>query len=310
MFTRVFADQPVWDWIGQQAPDRLLLLGDSLYLDLLVDGPHPELMDEVTFAEHLFTLYTELMTQPQFATLVSTLPPGSVNAIWDDHDFLWDDADGAELGMLHSGKIRLSTAFHERFRIALAQALAPDSFPQSHDDAVFWDPDQPPLSTPSIQLAPDVWLHLTDGRSHRTRRWLLRESRRTLFGAAQKDAFAAAIDGAPQALHLWASGSTIAGYQHFGRDLDWLKDLASRQRMLVLSGNIHRNELDAFFTNGFPLHEATSSGAAVRDAVIVGAQRQNYGLLDIDDGTVTIRLFKGNRLQHQRVLDRQSWLPV
>src|SRR5690606_20184796 len=131
-------------------------------------------------------------------------------------------------------------------------------------------------------IEPDLWLHLSDGRTHRTRTWLLQESRRTLLGAAQRNAFSAVINAESQAVHLWASGSTVAGYQRYTHDLAWLKELASRQRMLVLSGDIHRNELDAFYTGGFPLHEATSSGAGVRDAVVVGTSLQNYGVLDID----------------------------
>ena len=162
-------------------------------------------------------------------------------------------------------------------------------------------------------MAADVWLHLSDGRTHRTRTFLLSQAKRTLLGSAQKDQFAPAISSNPQALHLWASGSTVAGYQPYTRDLDWLKALAAQQRILVLSGDIHRNDLDAFYTGGsgrFPLHEATSSGAAVRDAVVFGAALQNYGLLDIDAAQVTIQLFKRNRLELQRVLDRQTWLPT
>jgi len=211
---------------------------------------------------------------------------------------------------VHTEKVRLTTAFFEAFRSALDQQLAPGSFPPVYNDARFWDPAQPPLSTPSIQLAPDVWLHLSDGRTHRTRTWLLSESKRTLFGAAQRNHFSQAIQNDPQAIHLWASGSTIAGYQRYTADQNWLKSLAAAQRMLVLSGDIHRNELDAFFTGGWPLHEATTSGAAVRDAVVVGAARKNYGLLDIDANTVSIELFKNKQPEQQRVLDRQTWLPV
>lgn len=31
--TNVFSDQPVWEWIGAHAPDHLILLGDSMYLE-------------------------------------------------------------------------------------------------------------------------------------------------------------------------------------------------------------------------------------------------------------------------------------
>lgn len=309
MFNRVYADQPVWDWIAARNVDRLLLLGDSLYLDLKTDV-HPQDMDDDAFARHLHTLYRELMAQPQFAALVRALPAGAVNAIWDDHDFLWNDAMGAEVHPVHSGKLRISTAMHEAFRRALAARLAPGSFPAVYNDPVFWNPAQPPLATPSLDIAPGVRLHLTDGRTFRTRTWLLAEAKRTLFGPAQRQQLQAAVEAAPEAIHLWASGSTIAGYQRYTRDWQWLQSLAARQRMLVLSGDIHRNNLDAFMTSGLPIHEATSSGAAVRDAVVVGAGRQNHGIVETGPEQVTIELFKRNQRQLRRVLDRASWLPV
>jgi alkaline phosphatase D len=306
--TRVFGNQPLWDWIAAQAPDHLVLLGDSLYLDVL--GPaHPRDMSEVEFAQHLHTLYGELIAQPQFAALVQALPAGAVHAIWDDHDFLWDGAQGAEVHPVHTGHVRLATAFLEAFRRALAQRFAPGSFPAAFDDAVFWDLTQPPLATPTVVLAPDLLLHLSDTRTFRTRTWLIPENRRTLFGPAQRAQFAAAIQAAPDAIHLWASGTTIAGYQEYAGDLGWLEGLAAGSRMLVLSGDIHRNRLDAFYTGGWPMHEATSSGAAVRDAVVVGATRRNHGLLDIDAATVAISLYRGTQREQRRVLGRGNWLP-
>ena len=304
----MFAQQPVWTWIAQLNPDHLVLLGDKFYLDL--NGPqHPEAMTDDEFAQHQFALYGELIAQGEFAALAATLP-GRVHALWDDHDFLWNDACGAEVHPLHSGKVRLSTAFLEVFRAALAQGLAPGSFPAVYNDARFWDAAQPPLATPSLALAPDLWLHLSDGRTFRTRTWGVRESRRTLLGAAQRDRFTQAITAQPQALHLFASGSTVAGWQRYATDLAWLEGLAANQRMLVLSGDIHRNRLDGFYTGGFPLHEATASGAAVRDAVVVGAHRENFGILDIDPMQVTISLFRRGQPEDQRVLDRHTWLPV
>jgi len=313
MFNRVFADQPVWGWIGAHAPDRLVLLGDSTYLDLKTAIP-PQVMGDDEFARHLFLRYSELIAQPLFAALVAALPAGSVDAIWDDHDFLWNDATGAEVHPLHTEKVRLSTAFLEAFRSALHQRLAPGSFPSAYNDAVFWDLNQPPLTTPSIPLAPDLWLHLTDGRTFRTRTLGKPESKRTIFGTAQLDRFDAAIQAAPaDAVHLWASGSTIAGYQRYARDKQRLFAMAAQHRMLVLSGDIHHNDMDAFFTGGaLPLHEATSSGAAVKDTVIVGDPRRNFGLLVVDAQQVTIELFTDNVVppEHRRVLDRQTWVPV
>jgi alkaline phosphatase D len=313
--TTRFKDQPVWDWIAAQQPDRLLLLGDSLYLDVPLDGPHPRDMSDDGFAQHLHRRYTELIAQPQFAALVRALPAGAVNAIWDDHDFLWNDAEGAEAKAtpLHREKVRLSTAFLETFREALRQRLAHGAFPDAYNDARFWDLAQPELKTPSLALAADVWLHLTDGRSHRTRTWPLPESRRTLLGLAQRQRLEAAVRAAPQALHLLASGSTLGAWKrHYARDWSWLLQLAKAHRLLVLSGDIHRNETDAYVKDGLPLHEATSSGAAVKDAVVVGTMRRNFGLLDIGPQQLTMRLFADNTEQTQwtRRLDRNTWLPA
>lgn len=320
LFTRVFSQQPVWDWIGQQRPDHLVLLGDSVYLDL--KGPQdPRDMDDAAFAQHLLTLYQELLAQPQFAALVRSLPAWRVHTIWDDHDFLWNNACGAEVHPVHTVKLRCSTVLHEAFRRALSSGLGASRFPATLAAAHLQQPalaSQAPLSAPSIALPENTWLHLSDGRTHRTRTWLLAESKRTLFGRAQCAAFSAAIGaagsagppGAPPPVHLFASGSTLAGYARYERDWHWLTTLAAKHRMLVLSGDLHRNALDAFHTGGLPLHESTSSGAAVRDAVIVGASRQNHGLLDVTAHTVTTRLYKRNVLEQERVLDRSSWLPV
>ena len=135
--TPYFSDQPVWSWIAARQPDHLVLLGDSTYLDVAKGGGHPEQMGEDEFAQHLFRLYRELRSQPQFAALVRQLLAGPVRTVWDDHDFLWNDANGAEANPVHRGKVRLSTAFHEAFRRALAVGLTAGSFPVSCSDAVF-----------------------------------------------------------------------------------------------------------------------------------------------------------------------------
>lgn len=314
--TTAFPEQPVWDWIAAQQPDQLLLLGDSMYLDVPLAGEHPRDMTDMDFAQHLHQRYSELLAQPRFSALVRALPPGAVKAIWDDHDFLWNDAQGAEAqaSPVHRGKVRLTTAFMEAFRGSLAARLAAGSFPATASDPSLWNPVQPTLSTPSFQLAPDLWLHLSDGRTWRTRTWPLPASKRHLLGQAQRQQLGAVIQGSPQAVHLLASGSTLAEWKrNYATDWQWLLQQAATRRLLVLSGDIHRNETDAFFTQpgGLPLHEATSSGVAVKDAVILGKRRRNYGLLDVDGTHLTMRVFADNAEETAwtRKLDYQTWLP-
>lgn len=316
MLASKFPQQPVWDWIASQQPDYLVLLGDSIYLDVNAGTPHPQIMSDVGFAQSLLRLYTAQLNQPAFRALVRSMPNNRVWSIWDDHDFLWNDACGDNIGRnpVYHEKIRLTTAFQEVFRAALANSLANGSFPTVYNDAAFWDLDQRPLAYPSVPLNDNTWLHLTDGRTYRTLTWPLPESKRTLLGDDQKAQLAAAIAAAPaDAVHLFASGSTMATYKtRYARDWQWLTRLAARRRMLVLSGDIHRNETDAFFTAGFPLHEATSSGAAVKDAVILGKTRRNFGIVEVNDDTVGFTLYANGRPETRltRQLLRSSWLPV
>ena len=68
----VFAQQPVWDQIAAQHPDRLLLLGDSVYLD----GPpfpnniHPRELENNDFLLHVLKRWQVQLDQPQFRALV------------------------------------------------------------------------------------------------------------------------------------------------------------------------------------------------------------------------------------------------
>lgn len=310
MSQSVFPDQPVWSWIAATQPDHLLLLGDSIYLD--IDAPkRPALMSDDEFAQLLHLRWRAQLAQPQFRALLAQLGRSHASAIWDDHDFLWDGAAGGAIRRqpTQNGKISLSNAFFTAFRAALD---APDSFPASYNDARFWRADEPAPACPSLELQPGLWLHLSDGRSWRTETRFVAQAQRELLGAAQRERFGRAMSDAPQALHLFASGSTSKDWKSFPNDWDWLRAQASQQRILLLSGDVHHNDVDAFYTGGLPLHEATSSGAAVRDAVVVGSKQQNYGLLDIAADTVEIRLFKANQpepLLHRK-LSRLSWLPI
>ena len=80
----VFAQQPVWDQIAAQRPDRLLLLGDSVYIDAPpypIGMTHPKQMAPVEFLQHVLHRWRTQLDQPQFRALVSAVP---TDAIWDE----------------------------------------------------------------------------------------------------------------------------------------------------------------------------------------------------------------------------------
>jgi len=309
--THAFKDQPVWDRIAQEKPDYLLLLGDLLYLDINT-VPHPIDMDVNEFAYLAHTRYTQLMQQPQFLKLVRNIEPGRVFATWDDHDFLWDNAHGASVRRTptQADKIDRSTAMHMAFRKALATGLKLHSFPAQHGDPVFWQQPQAPLDTPSVKLSEKVVLHLSDVRTYRTPLLGVAAAKRTLLGAAQRAKLGAAIaKGGADTIHLFASATTLHDWRHYPEDLNWLRGLAAKHRILVLSGDVHENRTETFNTEGLPLHELTSSGAAVCSGVTVGGRQQNFGLLDIANDLISAKLYHFGQAQSDldRIYDPVAW---
>lgn len=288
MSTTVFADQPVWDQIRARRPDHLVLTGDSIYIDTPPYAQHPSTMSDNDFAVHAHRRWLDLLAQPQWRALVGQ-PTLHAHAIWDDHDFLWNNAAGASVGgnPLHQGKARISRALFNAFRRALDQRLRNGSFPAAYNDASLWQPNEPAPGYHAVDLAADIVLHLTDGRSER--------DSATLLGPAQRQAIAARMAQSPDnAVHLLASGSVVearAGesWLRCADDYGWLLRQAQQHKILVLSGDIHDNRFDELDAGaGRRLFDATSSGAAVRRLVNLGKARQNYGWIEIDATHVRI----------------------
>ena len=308
MSTTVFAQQPVWDQIAAQHPDRLLLLGDSIYIDA---GPypihtnHPREMAPVDFLQYVLARWTLQLDQPQFRALVKTV---ATDAIWDDHDFLWDEShgEGAIKLRVYADKIRTSRALFNAFVRTLEARLAPGSFPTAYNDWAINQPDEPPPGYRFRSLADDLKLHLTDGRSWRIKRDLL--------GAAQRGQIEAKLAAAPTALHLLASGSVVNDdcgerWSLFD-DHAWLMAQARKYKILVLSGDIHANRFKSIdLGQGRWLHDATASGAAINKLVGVGSKCQNYGLLSTDAQQLRLDFFSHGTPDSVGAwaIDRSSW---
>ena len=312
MSTQVFADQPVWDDIAKLAPDQVVLLGDSIYIDAIPHPTHPKKMGEDDFQRHVFGLWRALVDQPQFAALVRQVP---TNAIWDDHDFLWNESydEKAITKRIYRDKLRWSRAVFNAFRRALAVQFAPglpNSFPEVYNVAVLADPNEGPPGYQFKDLGDGVALHLTDGRS-----WRLK---RVLLGQTQRDQIASAMQALPpETVHLLASGSVIEDHKgdRWGdfEDYAWLLDLARQHKIIVLSGDIHQNRFDPIDLGaGKSLFDATASGAAVRRGVTVGSERRNFGLLEIGADEITVSFSSLERPVDPapRHIDRATWALV
>lgn len=329
MSTDVFAkSQPVWAQIAEQQPDLLVLLGDSVYIDgpggfdglpspIQPDDPHE------AFAQHVWRLYRRQLAIPEFAALIAQTP---TLAIWDDHDFLWNNADSRHREHpAHLGRMVVSANLFQCWR----QALAGQPFPEDTRDGRIWarwsdvasqidDDAAMPGYRCASYLEGQVWVHLTDGRSWR------RKDKKQLLGSDQRQRIQRTIEDAPKgALHIIASGSTFSqvkahqteSWQSYPQDRQWLMDLAARHRVLVLSGDVHELAVPAPVPcGGQTLDEAVASGAAVNFAPwgvgekdSLGQFTEKFGLLRIDaDPTGQVHLQMFDHGQRVEALER-TW---
>lgn len=301
----LFPQQPVWSEIAAAAPDVLVLLGDSMYLDVGegMTTSRVQEMTELEFAQHAYARYDAQLRQPEFRALLAR-PNLRTFAIWDDHDFLWNDACGADV--MRNPALRplvfASRAMFAAYRAALAGTPLPPSLPAR-------GPATPAPGCQHVVLAPGVHLHLADARSWR------RRNGKALLGREQLDAIEQAMDDAgPGALHLLASPTVVErrsgeSWLRCRPEYDRLMDLASRHDILVLSGDVHDYNVESFpVAGGRFLHEATASGAALRRAVLFGSEVRNWGLLDVDAADVRVRLFDRGAVRLPTTIRRGDWL--
>jgi alkaline phosphatase D len=307
----LFPDQPVWDEIAKANPDVLVLLGDSMYLDVGLDAAYNtaalQQMATGVFSAHVHKRFQQVLAQPRFSALVRTTTV-STYAIWDDHDFLWNDACGADVMKNPALRPLLypSRAGFAAFRKALAQRLAPGSYPATPAP---YDNNTPAPGHTCVDLGMNVFLHLTDGRSFRKGR-----GKKALLGEEQLNALEAAMKAAPAgATHLVASGSVYDArhgdsWLNCPPEYSRMQQLAQNYNILFLSGDIHDNNLASYVVpGGRNLFEATASGAALRTGVIIGAAQRNYGMLTIDDTNVGIDLVKSGKSQYRGTVHRGNW---
>jgi phosphodiesterase/alkaline phosphatase D-like protein len=299
--TNLVPSQPIWNDIRASQPDHVVLLGDNFYNDVPdVSMIALQEMADWPFAEHLFVRYQQQLNEPRFRQLVAT-PGIQFHAIWDDHDFAWNNAAGGRMldDPKQAGKVKISTSFMRAFRKALA-AHDLGAFPSSPGAPELWAdymaPTFNPLGAQSIALESNgrSWLHLTDGRTLRKRPEIL--------GTAQRTQLAQAFGAQPGALHIIASGVTFSqgdGWHKYPTDRNWLAQAAGDQAWLMLSGDIHSNGLlEHKLSAKGRLVEATASGAAIHaylNGLIKGPEVRNHGMLDLQPDQLLIRLLAFNK---------------
>lgn len=307
---RSFKQQPVWDQIGAANPQHLLLLGDSAYYDADESSMAAvKAMDADPFARHAMGRLRAQLNQPQFARLVRRQDL-RIHPIWDDHDFLWNGACGAQV-LKHKAQAHLIPPTRAAFQ-AYRDAL------DAHDPAAFPAPSDPwrsDIREPGYRMidigdaANPVRLHLTDGRSYKTA-----GGKNAVLGTAQMNELASAIaTSSEDTVHLVASGLVFEAnhgetWMSCQAEHAKLLALARDRRILILSGDVHENRFAVPQPAGnWSLFEATSSGAALCTGVTVGALQCNWGLVDLTPQTAAIELSQLHMPPRKRVIDRRTW---
>lgn len=288
--------QPVWGAVKKLAPDVLVLLGDTMYMDYgiaLLGSDRPvgsprKLADDV-FASTMHARYQQQWAVKSFRDLLASGP--QLAMVWDDHDFAWNNARG--LGTekhfaVSSEKRLIAQGLFRQFRDACAQA----------DGSSY--PAMPPIGVllgaaeQGIERTFDrdgVRFVMLDGRSYREDPNIGPDAQ--MFGLAQREWLRQLI-GEWDGLVVICSGSVMTGSEEsWDKYLDyaWLLGL-STGRVIVLSGDIHKNALPVRHSRF--VVEVTSSGAA-RPGLgggfsHVGGARGNFGLLTVGE-QVSVTLY-------------------
>lgn len=300
--TQLVPHQQVWADILSHQPQHVVLLGDNIYNDVPDTGiSQLQEMTTLDFAVHMWNRYRQQLAEPHFQALVQA-DGVQLHAIWDDHDFAWNNAQGGHLLAQpeQREKVYTSTSCMQAFRQALT-SKNPHNFPQVYNDAALWANSPPnafhPLGAHSLMLEADnrCWLHLTDGRTWR--------KQPDLLGAAQRQYLGGVFGQAPDALHIIASGSTFGGsegWTQFANDLHWLDSQLGSRNGLMLSGDIHKNQCETHGLTFGRLLEATASGAALDknlNPVFPGKPLCNFGLLEVESDHIHLDFYAFNTVQ-------------
>lgn len=105
-----FPIQEEWKYIEAQKPDYLFLLGDTIYMDYGIFGPEhngaPAAYTNTKFALKMEQKYKNQFEKVAPFTSLLNMVGKNFYAIWDDHDFAWDNSTGKEVSKSSNGDNR------------------------------------------------------------------------------------------------------------------------------------------------------------------------------------------------------------
>jgi alkaline phosphatase D len=288
--------QVAWLALTGENPDHIVLLGDNVYMDYGLGDHIPNgraiKLSLAEFSQVMHAYYTQQWAVQNFR---AALAEPVVHAIWDDHDLGCDNGRCLEPDVFpppHPGDDiptdsrymppayrQCARSLFEQFRQALKDK--PTSYPANPLPDGVATVDLGSIAN-TVDLAPGVRLHLTDGRTFRP----VKGHDRSMLGEAQRQALQHALLPEP-GINLIASGTTLKDWKTYYPDYVWLCEQAQTHRILVLSGDIHEPD---FRVRG-RLFEATASAMAQPAGItaIVGKKSDVFALLTVDATSLTLK---------------------
>ncbi|MBK7359174.1 MAG: alkaline phosphatase D family protein [Saprospiraceae bacterium] len=114
-----YPNQYWWKDIESQDPDYLFLLGDNIYMDIPKRKGKLKRMNADEYENEMRIIYNKQFQEVHFASLVEKMIlKKGLYAIWDDHDFLWNDAlgEGKVTALDREKMARSRSLFHQYFK--------------------------------------------------------------------------------------------------------------------------------------------------------------------------------------------------
>lgn len=295
------SDQLAWAAMAAQQPEHIVLLGDNIYMDYGLGDHLPNRAPRgISLVDFSALMHSSFAKQWQVQSFRRAIDTATVHAIWDDHDFAWNNARGGDPVAGDPDWVapeyrRLSRALFEQYRRVLADK--PSDYPANPFPNGLVPDDLGGVQA-TIDLTETLRLHLLDGRSFRGPVG----HGSSLLGEPQREKLGTQF--LSTGVNLIASGTTLRDWRKYG-DYEWIRDQAERRRLVVLSGDVHEPD---FRANG-RLLEATASAMAQPPGAtaILGKKSEVFGLLDVGTDKIVVLLWHRGKKLREHAIDIASW---
>jgi hypothetical protein len=291
--------QTVWRDILQADPDYLFLLGDQIYMDFGLwpfsrsYNGKPRKDSLAQFEATMRSRYEQQWADPHFARLLAHMrAKRGLFGVWDDHDFAWNNAYGADASCPPNAKLAEKVAVSRRL------------FHQFMDCA-----PQAPLVYGSQDTALARFIFL-DNRSYATP---LSAPKPVLMGDAQMDFLEQQLAHDLPYTLICGGLTLLNSAENWSRYADefarFQRLVQQRPGVLYLGGDVHRNLFTPPQAHGLPpCYELVSSGACVNYLGLPFEfdRRRNWSLLQLEPQAVQLSQFDKHSVTRWHI-DRASW---